>query len=58
MKIISGKSIFASLVFLIVISFIVNNFINNDIFFKIQNVKYSTTRQIKSQIRVFICRQL
>ncbi len=30
MKIISGKSIFASLVFLIVISFIVNNFINKD----------------------------
>ena len=30
MKIISGKSIFASLIFLIVISFIVNNFINKD----------------------------
>ena len=33
MKIISGKTIFASLVFLLIMSFIVNNFLNNDEFF-------------------------
>ena len=32
MKIISGKSIFASLVFLIIMSFVVNNFLNDDNF--------------------------
>ena len=30
MKIISGKTIFASLVFLLIMSFVVNNFLNND----------------------------
>ncbi len=32
MKIISGKTIFASLVFLLIMSFVVNNFLNNDYF--------------------------
>ena len=34
MKIISGKTIFASLVFLLIMSFVVNDFLNNDNFFK------------------------
>ena len=33
MKIISGKTIFASLVFLIIMSFLVNNFLKDDDFF-------------------------
>ena len=34
MKIISGKTIFASLVFLLIMSFVVNNFLNDDNFFR------------------------
>ena len=33
MKIISGKTIFASLVFILIMSFVVNNFLNDDNFF-------------------------
>ena len=33
MKIISGKTIFASIVFLLIMSFVVNNFLNDDDFF-------------------------
>ena len=48
MKIISGKSIFASLVFLIVISFIVNNFINKDnLFVDRDKFKRTTEKQDK-----------
>ena len=34
MKIISGKTVFASLVFLLIMSFVINNFLNDDNFFK------------------------
>ncbi len=34
MKVISGKTIFASLIFLLIMSFVVNNFLNDDDFFK------------------------
>ena len=34
MKIISSKTIFASLVFLLIMSFVVNNFLNDDDFFR------------------------
>ena len=34
MKIISGKTVFASLVFFLIMSFVVNNFLNDDDFFK------------------------
>ena len=34
MKIISGKTVFASLVFLLIMSFVVNNFLNDDDFFR------------------------
>ena len=34
MKIISGKTVFASLVFLLIMSFVVNNFLNKDDFFR------------------------
>ena len=48
MKIISGKSIFASLIFLIVISFIVNNFINKDnLFVDRDKFKRTTEKQDK-----------
>ena len=33
MKVISGKTIFASLIFLLIMSFVVNNFLNDDDFF-------------------------
>ena len=32
MKIISGKTVFASLVFLLIMSFVINNFLNDDDF--------------------------
>ena len=38
MKIFSGKKIFASLVFIIIMSFIVNNFLNKDNFFNEKNI--------------------
>ena len=49
MKIISGKSIFASLVFLIVISFIVNNFINKDNLF-VDRDKFKRTSEEQDKI--------
>ena len=49
MKIISGKSIFASLVFLIVISFIVNNFINKDNLF-VDRDKFKRTSEKQDKI--------
>ena len=49
MKIISGKSIFASLVFLIVISFIVNNFINKDNTF-VDRDKFKKTSEKQDKI--------
>ena len=40
MKIISGKTVFASLVFLLIMSFVVNNFLNDDHFLKTKiNIK-------------------
>ena len=48
MKIISGKTIFASLVFLIIMSFGVNNFLNNDDFSSdIEKYKRSSEKQDK-----------
>ena len=49
MKIISGKSIFASLVFLIVISFIINNFINKDSLF-VDKDKFKKTSEKQDKI--------
>ena len=49
MKIISGKSIFASLIFLIVISFIVNNFINEDNLF-VDRDKFKRTSEEQDKI--------
>ena len=49
MKIISGKSIFASLIFLIVISFIVNNFINKDNLF-VDRDKFKRTSEKQDKI--------
>ena len=49
MKIISGKSIFASLIFLIVISFIVNNFINKDNLF-VDRDKFKRTSEEQDKI--------
>ena len=49
MKIISGKSIFASLVFLLIMSFVVNNFLNDDDFFKDKN-KYKSSSENKDKI--------
>ena len=43
MKIISGKSIFASLIFLLVMSFIVNNFLNDDNFLRDKDKQNSTS---------------
>ena len=34
MNIISGKTIFASLIFVLIMSFVVNNFLDNNEFFK------------------------
>ncbi len=50
MKIISGKTIFASLVFLLIISFVVNNFLNKDDFIKDKG-KYE--RSSKKQDKIF-----
>ena len=49
MKIISGKSIFASLIFLIVISFIVNNFMNKDNLF-VDRDKFKRTSEKQDKI--------
>ena len=48
MKIISGKTVFASLVFLLIMSFVVNNFLNdNDYFREKDKYKRSTQNQDK-----------
>ena len=48
MKIISGKTIFASLVFFLIMSFVVNNFLNDGNFFKEKiNYKRSSKNQDK-----------
>ncbi len=49
MKIISGKIIFASLVFLLIMSFVVNNFLNNDDFFR-EKDKYKRSSQNQDKI--------
>ncbi len=49
MKIISGKSIFASLVFLLIMTFVVNNFFNDDKYFSDKN-KYKTTSKKQDKI--------
>ena len=49
MKIISGKSIFASLVFLIIMTFVVNNFFNDDKYFSDKN-KYKSTSKKQDKI--------
>ena len=49
MKIISGKTIFASLVFFIIMSFVVNNFLKDDNFFKNKN-KYNKSSEKQDKI--------
>lgn len=49
MKIISGKIIFASLVFLIIISFVVNNYLNDDDFFRNKN-KFQRSSENQNKI--------
>ena len=49
MKIISGKTIFASLVFFLIMSFVVNNFLNNDASFRDKD-KYK--RSSKNQDKI------
>ena len=49
MKIISGKTIFASLVFILIMSFVVNNFLNNDNLFKDKD-KYKTSSENQDKI--------
>ena len=56
MKIISGKSIFASLVFLLIMSFVVNNFLNDNNF-KSQDDKYTPQKKGDKIIGVEIRQQ-
>ena len=49
MNIISGKAIFASLVFLLIMSFVVNNFLNDDNFFS-PKVKYKRSSKNQNKI--------
>ena len=49
MKIISGKTIFASLVFFLIMSFVVNNFLNNDASFR-DNDKYKSVSENQDKI--------
>ena len=49
MKIISGKTIFASLVFTLIMSFVVNNFLNNNDLFKDKD-KYKTSSENQDKI--------
>ena len=49
MKIISGKTIFASLVFLLIMSFVVNNFLNDNDFFRDKN-KYERSSENQDKI--------
>ena len=48
MKIISGKLIFASLIFLLIMSFVVNNFFNNNVSFSEKDKqKFTSTKRDK-----------
>ena len=49
MKIISGKTVFASLVFLLIMSFVVNNFLNDDDFFR-EKDKYKRSSENQDKI--------
>ena len=49
MKIISGKTVFASLVFFLIMSFFVNNFLNDDDFFRDKD-KYKRSSEIHDKI--------
>ena len=49
MKIISGKTVFASLVFLLIMSFVVNNFLNDDDSFRDKN-KYKRSSENQDKI--------
>ena len=49
MKIISGKTIFASLIFILIMSFVVNNFLNKDDLFKDKD-KYKTSSENQDKI--------
>ena len=49
MKIISAKTIFASLVFLLIMSFVVNNFLNDDDFFSDKD-KYNRSSENQDKI--------
>ena len=49
MKIISGKTVFASLVFLLIMSFVVNNFLNDDDFFRDKD-KYKRSSENQDKI--------
>ena len=49
MKIISGKTVFASLVFLLIMSFVVNNFLNDKNFYNQEN-KYKRNSKNKEKI--------
>ena len=49
MKIISGKSIFASLVFLLIMTFVVNNFFNDEKYYSDKN-KYKSTSKKQDKI--------
>ena len=49
MKIISGKTVFASLVFLLIMSFVVNNFLNDKDFFRDKD-KYKRSSEIQDKI--------
>ncbi len=49
MKIISGKSIFAFLILIIIMSFIINNFINDNNFLK-NKIKYKSTQTNQEKI--------
>ena len=49
MKIISGKTVFASLVFLLIMSFVINNFLNDKDFFRDKD-KYKRSSEIQDKI--------
>ena len=49
MKIISGKTVFASLVFLLIMSFVVNNFLNDDDLIR-DNNKYKRSSENQDKI--------
>ena len=49
MKVISGKTIFASLIFLLIMSFVVNNFLNDDDFFR-DNDKFERSSEKQDKI--------